>query len=194
MHKFTEIIGEVVLLIPLFIISAFIDLWAELIIITVLLFLYKPLYKVGYHADKSYVCIIISYSTIAICLIISYVFKGEYFILIMLCNAIAFVNACIGKMQVTAKKYEVIKEPYAELVAFYNESIQEKQFNVDTCTKDELIARCQELHFSAENTELAVLFFIDKVKHSVIADKLCVDEKSVTTRKKRMKIKLNALK
>ena len=98
MRKINEIIGEVVLLLPLFIVCIFIDLWIELIIITALLFLYKPLYKSGYHADKSYICIAISYLTLGICLFFAYVLKGEYFILIILCNVIAFVNAAIGKL------------------------------------------------------------------------------------------------
>ena len=68
---------------------------------------------------------------------------------------------------------------------------KEKPFNTDTCTENELIARCKELHFSDENTALAIDFFIRKTKQSVIADQLCIDEKSVTTRKKRMKNKLN---
>lgn len=66
-----------------------------------------------------------------------------------------------------------------------------KPFNTDTCTESELIARCKQLHFSDENTALAIDFFIRKTKQSVIADQLCIDEKSVTTRKKRMKQKLN---
>lgn len=66
-----------------------------------------------------------------------------------------------------------------------------KPFNTDTCTESELIARCKQLHFSDENTALAIEFFIRKTKQSVIADQLCIDEKSVTTRKKRMKQKLN---
>lgn len=65
-----------------------------------------------------------------------------------------------------------------------------KSFNTDACSESELVARCKKLHFSEENTALAVEFFIKKTKQSVIADRLCIDEKSVTTRKKRMKNKL----
>lgn len=67
-----------------------------------------------------------------------------------------------------------------------------KPFNVNTCTEAELLERCQELRLSQENTELAIDFFIRKIKQSVIADKLCVDEKSVTMRKQRLKQKLNS--
>lgn len=64
-------------------------------------------------------------------------------------------------------------------------------FNTDICTKEELIARCNELRLSKENIDLAIKFFIDKTKQSKIADELCIDEKSVQMRKRRLKQKLN---
>lgn len=66
-----------------------------------------------------------------------------------------------------------------------------KVFNTETCTKEELIARCKELKLSKDNIELAIKFFIDKTKQSEIANELCVDEKSVQMRKRRLKKKLN---
>lgn len=69
---------------------------------------------------------------------------------------------------------------------------EHKPFNTKTATETELVARCRELSFSDENTELAIEFFIRKTPHKVLADRLFIDEKSVTTRKKRMKIKLNS--
>lgn len=66
-------------------------------------------------------------------------------------------------------------------------------FNTETCTEQELRARCAELGFSGWNTELAIEFFIYKTKQSELADRLCINEKSVTTRKRRMKEKLNKM-
>ena len=66
-----------------------------------------------------------------------------------------------------------------------------KPFNVDTCTRAELLTRCREVGLSEENTELAVEFFITKTKQSEIADRLCINEKSVQIRKKRLRQKLN---
>lgn len=66
-------------------------------------------------------------------------------------------------------------------------------FNTETCTEEELRARCAELGFSGWNTELAIEFFIHKTKQSDLADRLCINEKSVTTRKRRMKEKLNKM-
>lgn len=69
--------------------------------------------------------------------------------------------------------------------------LEPKPFNTDTCSKEELLVRCKELKISKKNTILAVAFFIDKIKHSVIADKLCIEEKSVIMKKLRLKQKLN---
>ncbi|HAQ28555.1 MAG TPA: hypothetical protein DCQ76_02115 [Ruminococcaceae bacterium] len=66
-----------------------------------------------------------------------------------------------------------------------------KKFDVDTCTTEELFKRCQALRFSAQNVSLAVNFFILKTPHKSLADKFCIDEKSVTMRKWRMKKILN---
>lgn len=80
----------------------------------------------------------------------------------------------------------------AEYLAMKEKLEANKVFNTETCTREELIARCNELHLSKENIELAIKFFIDKVKQSEIADELCIEEKSVQMRKRRLKQKLNS--
>lgn len=77
------------------------------------------------------------------------------------------------------------------IVTWQLQGIKEKPFSTDTCTREELVARCIELRFSKENTDLAIKFFIDKTKQSEIADELCIEEKSVQMRKRRLKQKLN---
>lgn len=69
---------------------------------------------------------------------------------------------------------------------------EQQPFDVDNCSKNELIIRCKEIRLSAHNTDLAIAFFIDKTKQSIIAEKLCIDEKSVAMQKYRLKIKLNS--
>lgn len=66
-----------------------------------------------------------------------------------------------------------------------------RNFCTDNCTEQELLERCREIHLSEENTKLAIEFFIKKTKQRVIADELCINEKSVQIRKKRLKEKLN---
>lgn len=94
---------------------------------------------------------------------------------------------------ITWKIQEVIdmKAEYATL----KEKLEEnKNFNTDTCTLEELVARCKELKFSKENTELSIRFFIDKTKHSQIADELCITEQGARIKKLRLKKKLNNFK
>lgn len=73
----------------------------------------------------------------------------------------------------------------------YDKLIEQKPFSVDNCTEKELLERCQELKLSEENTRLAVHFFVKKTKQSIIAEELCIDEHSVTVRKRRLKKQLN---
>ena len=68
---------------------------------------------------------------------------------------------------------------------------KDKSFDVDSCTKDELVSRCKKLNLSNDATELAIELFINKTKQSVIADKLCIEEKSVQQHKRRLRKKLN---
>ena len=96
----------------------------------------------------------------------------------------------LGIVQEKLKDYDYIEPRYNKLVAFYKNATKSKPFDVNTCTEEELRKRCEELRFSQDNTDLAVEFFIRKTKQSIIADRLCIDEKSVTTRKKRLKAKL----
>ena len=73
-----------------------------------------------------------------------------------------------------------------------NELKCDNSFDVDFCDEQDLILRCKELNFDDESTTLAIEFFIKKTKQSIIADRLCIDEKSVQRRKIRMKHKLNS--
>ena len=99
MRKLNKIIGEAVLISPLFIVSIFFDLWSECALIIVLLFFYKSLYPLQYHADKNIVCIALSYCTVIIGLVIAYVFRKQYALIILLFNAVAFMSARVGSMQ-----------------------------------------------------------------------------------------------
>lgn len=98
------------------------------------------------------------------------------------------INYLIGWVGFTKKQADYYELKYLRL----KEKLEsKKEFNTETCTKEELIARCEELRLSDETIAIAIKFFIDKTKQSEIADELCVEEKSVQTRKRRLKQKLN---
>lgn len=98
------------------------------------------------------------------------------------------INYLIGWVGFTKKQADTYELKYNRL----KEKLEKNnEFNTETCTEQQLIVRCRELHFSEENTKLAIEFFIKKTKQSKIADELCINEKSVQTRKQRLKEKLN---
>jgi predicted membrane protein len=117
-------------------------------------------------------------------------FFGVSFILpfaISLFSAIP-INYFIGWVGFTKKQADDFEIKYLRIK---KELEKKSEFNTDICTKSELISRCNELHFSKEKTELAIEFFINKTKQSELADKFCVDEKSIQQSKRRLKQKLN---
>lgn len=117
-------------------------------------------------------------------------FFGVSFILPLALSLFSAIPICyfISWVGFTKKQADYYELKYYRL----KEELEKKcEFNTDTCTENELIERCKELRFSEENTLLAIEFFIKKTKQSEIANKLCVDEHAVSTRKLRLKKKLN---
>ena len=154
-------------------------------------FITKNFYSKQYHSNSLKHCFIISLITFGIAITFAVPKEMSVMFSFFLGFIIAFISYKIGIIQFKLKDYAYIEPRYNQLVDFYNENILHKSFNVNNCTKDELLDRCSKLHLSKENTELAVAFFINKTKQSIIADKLCIDEKSVTMKKMRLKQKLN---
>lgn len=154
-------------------------------------FLTKGLYSRQFHSRSLKECFSLSLIVFALALMACVPIWASIMFSIVLGLAIAFVSYKIGVIQFKLKDYEYIEPRYNDLVAFYENATKSKPFDINTCTESELRERCAELRFSQDNTELAVEFFIKKTKHRIIADKLCIDEKSVTRRKMRLREKLN---
>lgn len=165
----------------------------EFLLIFLPYFLTKGLYSRQYHSQSLKECFVLSLIVFSLALMACVSSMASILFSVMLGLAIAFISYKVGVIQFKLKDYEYIEPRYNELVAFYENATKSKPFDVNTCTESELRKRCAELHFSYNNTELAVEFFIRKTKQSIIADKLCIDEKSVTTRKKRLKAKLQQI-
>ena len=165
----------------------------EFLLIFLPYFLTKGLYSRQYHSQSLKECFVLSLIVFSLALMACVSSMASILFSVMLGLAIAFISYKVGVIQFKLKDYEYIEPRYNELVAFYENATKSKPFDVNTCTEEELRKRCAELHFSYDNTELAVEFFIRKTKQSIIADRLCIDEKSVTTRKKRLKAKLQQI-
>lgn len=154
-------------------------------------FISKNFYTVQYHAKSLKECFSLSLLVFAFATIAVVPSNFSIMFSVLLGCAIAFISYKVGIVQRKMNDYDYIEPRYNQLVEFYKDATTPKPFSTDTCSKDELIARCNELKFSKDNTDLAVEFFINRTKHSIIADRLCIDEKSVVMRKMRLKRKLN---
>lgn len=147
-------------------------------------FITKGFYSRQWHANSLKQCFMLSLGIFAFLTTIALPKDMSVLVALILGLLAAYVSYRAGVIQFKLRDYEYIEPRYTAMT--------EKPFNTDTCTESELIARCRQIRLSDENTALAVEFFIRKTKHSIIADRLSIDEKSVTTRKKRLKIKLNS--
>lgn len=173
------IISVVAIIIPSFLL----DKWIEGVVFFICHWLIREQFPAQYHCTSHAMCRLVT-SIIF--------FFGVCFVLPLSLSLFSAIPICyfiswIGFTKKQANNYEI---KYNDLKAELN---KKKDFNTDTCTEGELIARCNELHLSEENINLAIEFFIKKTKQSLIADKLCIEEKSVQIRKKRLKEKLNNL-
>ena len=163
----------------------------EFVLIFLPYFCAKGLYERQFHSRSLRECFALSLIVFALA-IMACVPKGTSITFAAVLGLmIAFISYKVGVVQFKLKDYDYIEPRYNELVDFYKEATTRKPFHTDTCTEEELKERCKALHLSEENTELAIEFFVRKTKHKIIAERLCIDEKSVTTRKKRLKAKLN---
>ena len=146
-----------------------------------------------WHSDSMKQCLLLSLGIFAIGVSIT-LKKSQSIVFSLLIGLImAYISCKAGIIKFKLEDYAFIEPKYNQLVEWYKEFTKPKIFNTETCTLDELIARCNELHLSQENTTLAIEFFIKKTKQSVIADMLCIEEVSVARKKLRLKQKLNRI-
>ena len=176
-----KILAIVISIIAIFLPSFLFNKWVEGLIFFVCHWLIREQYPKQYHHIVPAVCRLITSVTF---------FFGVSFILpfsLSLLSAIP-INYFIGWIGFTKKEADYYETKYYRL----KQKLEaKKDFNTETCTKEQLLIRCQELKLSKENRKLALHFFIYKTKQSKIADELCIDEKSVQMRKRRLKQKLN---
>lgn len=141
-----------------------------------------------FHMASILGCMIVS---TMICLL------GLYISLPVSVSLISFIIVGVGFAIITwhiqdlinlKAKYDEINKELETLKANLDE---DKTFDVDTCTKEQLVARCKELKMSNDAIEMAIELFITKTKQSILANKLCVEEKSIQQHKRRLRKKLN---
>ena len=179
---FTEQLWQLLIVIAFLFMSAFIfDKYIESILFCVSHHLIRYAFKKQFHSGKTAVCLTFTFGVAWIGISNTLPLELSLVSSIPICFIISFLGFIA---QDRLDLYVINKE--------LKQKLENKgEFNTDTCTKEELVARCGELGFSETNTNLAIEFFINKTKQSKLADNLCVDESTIRIRKLRLKKKLN---
>ena len=175
------ILAVVVSIIAIFLPAFILNKLVEGVIFFICHWLIREQFPKQYHCTSHAMCRLITsvvfFFGVSFCLPLAL----SLFSAIPICYFISWVGFTKKQADDFEIKYERLKQ----------ELEKKSEFNTDTCTETELIERCKELRFSEENTNLAIEFFIRKTKQSKIADRLCIEEHAISTRKLRLKKKLN---
>lgn len=153
------------------------DKWVEAIFFFFCHWLIREQFQYQYHCSTHAKCRFVTIIVFVVGMVLIVPIRFSLFSAIYLCYFIGYIGYMKKKLDKTEAKIDRLTAP--------------KPFDCLTCTQTELLKRCEEVHLSEDNTKLAIQFFILKTKQSVIADELCINEKSVQIRKKRLKEKLN---
>lgn len=175
------ILAITISVIAIFIPSILLNKWLEGIVFFICHWVIREQFKKQYHHIVPSICRLITSATF---------FFGVSFILPLALSLFSAVPICyfISWVGFTKKQADDYELKYLRL----KEELERKsEFNTNTCTEEQLIARCKELKFSEENTLLSIELFIKKTKQSELSDKYCVEEHAISTRKLRLKKKLN---
>lgn len=175
------ILAIITSIVAIFIPSFLLDKYIEGVVFFFCHWLIREQFPLQYHCTSHAMCRLLT--SVIFFFGVSFVFPLSLSLLsaIPICYFISWVGFTKKQADIYEVKYNQLKKQLEN----------NKKFSTDTCTEEELIERCKELHLSEENTNLAIEFFIKKTKQSIIADRLCINEKSVRERKLRLKDKLN---
>lgn len=120
----------------------------EFIFIFLPYFLTKGFYTRQYHSSSLRECFILSLGIFSLAIMACAPSGASIMFSVVLGLAIAFASYKAGVIQFKLKDYEYIEPRYNFLVNFYRKETEEKPFDVNTCTEEELRKRCKELRFS----------------------------------------------
>jgi hypothetical protein len=175
-----KILAVVVSVIAIFTPALLFGKWIEAVFFFICHWLIREQFEAQYHHIIPAMCRLITATVF---------FFGVSFVLPLGFSVFSAIpiNYFIGWVGLTKRNADFYEYKYEKLKAQLE---SQKDFDTDNCTQEELVARCKELGFSAENLRLSIEFFIKKTKHSDIADRFSIEEKSSIMRKLRLKQKL----
>lgn len=130
----------------------------EFICIFLPYFFTKGYYERQFHATSLKQCFTLSFLIFAFLTTISLPKEFSISTAVVIGLIAAYASYKAGVIQFKLKDYEYIEPRYNQLVDFYNAHTSTDNFNTDTCTKEQLLARCAELGFDEDKTNLAVCY------------------------------------
>ena len=170
-----QVVGEIILYIPLLVISYLLNLFPVFLISMLCLFIFKQFFKLSLHLDKWYYCMGLSYSIFTI---IAFIYAGigakipfmdnQPMLVVLMTLGIAMLNAYAGEWQV-----KLVKKPLFEL------------------TEEELRKRCKLCGIKGDRIEFVVLVVKHNWTFPQIADKLGYEVSTLKDWSKSCKQKLN---
>lgn len=99
-----------------------------------------------------------------------------------------FYNVCLVGVIAWVIHKLVIKND--ELVMLRQKIFNDKSFNLKSCTVEQLRQRCADRRFTASETDLCVMLFVDKLKHEDIANSMGYTVQYITQLKSLFKKRL----
>lgn len=138
----------------------------------------RYLFPKTFHHTNTYMCVFWSIVAFWICIVlvlpISVSILSSIIIVLILCYVL----------------YKV--QDYVDMRNELMELKTVKQFNINTCTRDEFILRCREVGLHKDNIDIALAYFLDKSMNIWdIATKYSIDYDSAKRRVSRIKQKIS---
>lgn len=108
------IIGEVIMLAPIFYVAYLFDILPHAFVITFCTIIFKKIYKYEHHLNN-WQCLIVTYIVVPISLLIAYAFRSVVMVSIIISNIIAFSSSTLAYLIMRSKLLDRTKNEMKEL-------------------------------------------------------------------------------
>lgn len=138
-------------------------------------FVLRPKMEKQYHKDTTRGCLMLTAAIIFLGILFSIPIGSTLLVSVPLAFFVSWIGYIVqDRIDLQIENKQLQKNAH-------------KQFNPETATEEELIARCRRCGFSEDNTMLAVEFFIKKTPHKILADRYSWQIGTAAIKKQRMK-------
>lgn len=178
LYRLISFFGIVALLV---LFSLLLDKLIEFCIMFTTYFISKNMYSVQYHTNSMQKCIIVSLFVFGLAIVVCINSTFSLLFSALFGISISFVSSYVGEINIKLKDYTRLRE----------EELNRNSFNVATCTKEQLLARCNELKFNNRQIEFCIKAFVEQLPIKELAEYYYVEIQSIKNKKQIYKNKLN---